>query len=175
MSSAIPASELISNLASAQQSLTAAAANEAKWSQEHLEATRRLALLIQDGQKYHDEVKEAKKHVEAANAALAGFYRSDAPLDAGYVSPAELPSSPQIPATPFKKRYTKEEKKEMSPADRKAIKQFKDAAAAIRKANRTPEEQEVINARVTKMKAARLAKKAAGGSVDGSEAEGATA
>jgi DNA repair exonuclease SbcCD ATPase subunit len=165
------------------------AANEAyeNWRHEYQnnEASLRAAMerhasLQAEEKKRQQDIKEGQKNVTAANAALAAFYRSAAaPLDAGYASAAELPVSPQIPASPFKKRYTKEEKKAMSPADRKAIKQFKDAAAAIRKANRTPEEQEIINARVAKMKealkASRAAKKAAGGSVDGSDAEGTTA
>ena len=183
MASAIPASELISNLASAQQSMEAAMSSYENWQHEYQnnEASLRAAMerhasLQAEEKKRQQDIKEAQKTVTAANAALAVFYRSAAaPLDAGYASPAELPVSPQPPATPFKKRYTKDEKKAMSPADRKAIKQFKNAAAAIRKANRTPEEQAKIDERVAKMKAAREAKKAAGGSVEGSDAEGAMA
>jgi hypothetical protein len=182
MASAIPASELISNLASAQQSMEAANEAYENWRHEYQnnEASLRAAMerhasLQAEEKKRQQDIKEGQKNVTAANAALAAFYRSAAaPLDAGYASPAELPASPQIPGTPFKKRYTKEEKKAMSPELKKARKQFKDAAAAIRKANRTPEEQEVINARVAKMVAARRAAKMQT-SVDGSEAEGAIA
>jgi hypothetical protein len=186
MSSAIPASDLISNLALTRAMAATRAFDEWSMRQEQNEVEIQRALS-----RRHDLEKEKQELVrlilESNNRLMETWAvmgkpsapldvgKPSAPLDAGYVSPAELPSSPQIPATPFKKRYTKEEKQEMSPADKKAIKQFKDAAAAIRKANRTPEEQEVINARVAKMKAARLAKKAAGGSVDSSDAEGATA
>jgi DNA repair exonuclease SbcCD ATPase subunit len=183
MSSAIPASELISNLASAQQSMEAANEAYENWRHEYQnnEASLRAAMerhasLQAEEKKRQQDIKEGQKTVTAANAALAAFYRSAAaPLDAGYASPAELPASPQIPPTPFKKRMTKDEKKAMSPEVKRAFKQFKAAEAAIRKANRTPEEQAKIDERVAKMKAARDAKKAVGGSVEGSDAEGAIA
>ena len=181
MASAIPASDLISNLASAQQSMEAANEAYENWQHEYQnnEASLRAAMerhasLQAEEKKRQQDIKDAQKTVTAANAALAVFYRSAAaPLDAGYASPAELPVSPQPPATPFKKRLSKEEKAALSPGDWKAIKQSRAAAAAIRKANRTPKEQEKIDKRVAKMMAARDAKKAAGGSVEGSDAEGA--
>ena len=182
MSCALPSEESISNLASAQQSLTAANRAFDEWSIRHEQNEEEIQRALSRRHDLEQEKEGLARAILAANEHLMETWsktvpsgKPSAPLDAGYASPAELPVSPQPPATPFKKRMTKEEKAALSPADKKAIKQFKDAAAAIRKANRTPEEQEVINARVAKMKAARLAKKAAGGSVDGSEAEGATA
>jgi len=157
------------------------AANRAfdEWSIRQEQNEEELERALSRRNDLEHEKQGLARAILAANERLMETWsvigKPSAPLDAGYVSPAELPVSPQPPATPFKKRMTKEEKAALSPADKKAIKQFKDAAAAIRKANRTPEEQEVINARVAKMKAARLAKRMAGGSVDGSEAEGATA
>ena len=64
---------------------------------------------------------------------------------------------------PTKKRLSKEDKAALSPEQKKALKEQKAAAAALRKANRTPEEQAKIDERVAKMKAAREAKKAAAG------------
>lgn len=178
MASAIPASELISNLASAQQSMEAAISCYENWQHEYQnnEASLRAAMerhtsLQAEEKKRQQDIKEAQKTVTAANAALAVFYRSAAaPLDAGYVSPTELPVSPQPPATPLKKRYTKEEKKAMSPEVKRAFNRAKKALAEERKAMRTPEEQAKIAERVAKMVAARAAKKQA--SVDGSDAEG---
>jgi chromosome segregation ATPase len=179
MSCALPSEESISNLAAAQQSLTAANRAFDEWSIRQEQNEEELERALSRRNDLEHEKQGLARAILAANERLMETWsvigKPSAPLDAGYVSPAELPVSPQPPATPFKKRMTKEEKAALSPADKKAIKQFKDAAAAIRKANRTPEEQEVINARVAKMKAARLAKRMAGGSVDGSEAEGATA
>jgi len=64
---------------------------------------------------------------------------------------------------PTKKRLSKEDKAALSPEQKKALKEQKAAAAAVRKANRTPEEQAKIDERVAKMKAARDAKKSAAG------------
>ena len=179
MSCALPSEESISNLAAAQQSLTAANRAFDEWSIRQEQNEEELERALSRRHDLEHEKQGLARAILAANERLMETWsvigKPSASLDAGYSSPAELPTSPQPPATPFKKRMTKEEKAALSPADKKAIKQFKDAAAAIRKANRTPEEQEVINARVAKMKAARLAKRMAGGSVDGSEAEGATA
>lgn len=64
---------------------------------------------------------------------------------------------------PTKKRLSKEEKWALSPEQKHALKEMKCAAAAVRKANRTPQEQAKIDDRVAKMKAAREAKKAGAG------------
>ena len=182
MACALPSEESISNLAAARQSLTAANRAFDEWSIRQEQNEEEIERVLSRRHDLEHEKQGLARAILAANERLMETWSKTVPsgkpsasLDAGYSSPAELPTSPQPPATPFKKRMTKEEKAALSPADKKAIKQFKDAAAAIRKANCTPEEQEVINARVAKMKAARLAKRMAGGSVDGSEAEGATA
>ena len=73
---------------------------------------------------------------------------------------------------PTKKRLSKEDKAALSPEQKKALKEQKAAAAALRKANRTPEEQAKIDERVAKMKAAREAKKAgAGGAAESASSE----
>ena len=73
---------------------------------------------------------------------------------------------------PTKKRLSKEDKAALSPEQKKALKEQKAAAAAVRKANRTPEEQAKIDERVAKMKAAREAKKAgAGGAAESASSE----
>jgi hypothetical protein len=72
---------------------------------------------------------------------------------------------------PTKKRLSKEDKAALSPEQKKALKEQKAAAAAVRKANRTPEEQAKIDDRVAKMKAAREAKKAAAGGAAAHEAK----
>jgi hypothetical protein len=64
---------------------------------------------------------------------------------------------------PLKKRLSKEDKAALSPEQKKALKDQKCTAAAIRKASRTLEEQTKIDERVAKMKAARDAKKSAAG------------
>ena len=171
MSSAIPSSDLLSAIVSAQATLSSVerqfAENEgqiAKMQEQLNKAQEKRGILTAD-------LKSAKELVTRVSGELAAFYQPS--VDAGYSSPADLPVSPQPPATPFKKRLSKEDKAALSPEQKKAIKQSRAAAAAIRKANRTPEEQEKIDKRVAKMKAARDAKKAAGGSVEGSDAEGA--
>jgi hypothetical protein len=171
MSSAIPSSDLLSAIVSAQATLSSVerqfAENEAQIAemQEQLNnAQEKRGILTAD-------LKSAKELVTRVSGELAAFYQPS--VDAGYSSPADLPVSPQPPATPFKKRYTKEEKKAMSPEVKRAYNRTKKALAEERKAMRTPEEQAKIAERVAKMQASRAAKKQA--SVDGSDAEGAMA
>ena len=166
---AIPSSDLLSGIVAAQAALSSVerqfAENEAQITemQEQLnKAHEKRGILTAD-------LKSGKELVTRVNGELAAFYQSS--VEAGYSSPAELPASPQPPPTPFKKRYTKEEKKAMSPEVKRAYNRAKKALAEERKAMRTPEEQAKIAERVAKMVAARVAKKQA--SVDGSDAEGA--
>jgi peptidoglycan hydrolase CwlO-like protein len=172
MSSAIPSSDLLSAIVSAQATLSSVerqfAENEAQIAemQEQLnKAQEKRGILTAD-------LKSAKELVTRVSGELAAFYQPS--VDAGYASPAELPASPQPPATPFKKRYTKEEKKAMSPEMKRAFNRAKKALAEERKAMRTPEEQAKIDERVAKMVANRRSPKAQT-SVDGSDAEGAIA
>ena len=170
MSSAIPSSDLLSAIVSAQATLSSVerqfAENEAQITemQEQLnKAQEKRGILRAD-------LKSAKELVTRVAGELAAFYQSS--VDAGYSSPAELPVSPQPPATPLKKRLSKEDKAALSPEQKKALKEQKAAAAALRKANRTPEEQAKIDERVAKMKAAREAKKAgAGGAAESASSE----
>ena len=175
MSSAIPSSDLLSAIVSAQATLSSVerqfAENEgqiAKMQEQLNKAQEKRGILTAD-------LKSAKELVTRVSGELAAFYQPS--VDAGYSSPADLPVSPQPPATPLKKRYTKEEKKAMSPEVKRAYNRAKKALAEERKAMRTPEEQAKIAERVAKMqealKASRAAKKQA--SVDGSDAEGAMA
>ena len=91
---------------------------------------------------------------------------------AGKSNAASASASASAVVLPTKKRLSKEDKAALSPEQKKALKEQKAAAAAVRKANRTPEEQAKIDERVAKMKAARDAKKsAAGGAAESASSE----
>ena len=91
---------------------------------------------------------------------------------AGKSNAASASASASAVVLPTKKRLSKEDKAALSPEQKKALKEQKAAAAAVRKANRTPEEQAKIDERVAKMKAAREAKKAgAGGAAESASSE----
>ena len=163
MSSAIPSSDLLRAIVDAQATLSSVerqfAENEgqiAKMQEQLNKAQEKRGILTAD-------LKSAKELVTRVSGELAAFYQPS--VDAGYSSPADLPVSPQPPATPLKKRYTKEEKKAMSPEVKRAYNRAKKALAEERKAMRTPEEQAKIAERVAKMqealKASRAAKKQA--------------
>jgi predicted GTPase len=158
---AIPSAILISNLAAAQQSLDKAKQSYENWMErdeknkdELRQALARKAALEEEWVQRENDVAEGTKNLQAALSALVEASKQ-APTSQGSPSP---------------KRLSKEAKAAMTPEQKKAHKAAKKQAHDERKANRTPEEQAKIDARVAKMqealKASRAAKKAILGSGD---------
>ena len=152
MSSAIPSADSISNLATAQQSLSAAEKAYENWQSQHKQNEAELKTLLarqaalnEEKHKMEHDVAEGKKHLYETWMAI-GF-------------PAALPASPSPPTSA--KRLTKEQKDAMTPEEKKAHKAAKKLAHDERKAHRTPEEQAKIDVKVAKMQAALAASRAA--------------
>jgi DNA repair exonuclease SbcCD ATPase subunit len=151
--SAIPSAILISNLAAAQQSLDMAKQAYENWKERNEKnkeeiqqaLARQMALEEEEKQRDHD-IAEGTKNLHAAWIAIGQ-------------PPVALPASP--PASPGPKRLTKQAKAAMSPEQKKAHKAAKKLEHDERKAQRTPEEQAKIDARVAKMQAALAASRAA--------------
>ena len=150
--SAIPSAILISNLASAQQSLDKAKRAYENWlerneknKEEIQQALARQAALEEEEKQRENDIAEGTKNLHTAWIAIG-----QPPVAAG-------------PASPGAKRLTKEAKAAMSPEQKKAQREAKKEAHDTRKAQRTPEEQAKIDARVSNMqkalKASREAKK----------------
>jgi DNA repair exonuclease SbcCD ATPase subunit len=145
--SAIPSAILISNLAAAQESLDKATQAYKNWQErneknkeEIQQALARQAALDEESIQRDHDVAEGTKNLHTAWIAIGQ-------------PPVALPASP--------KRLTKEMKATMSPEQKKAHKAAKKVAHDTRKAQRTPEEQAQIDARVAKMQAALKASRAA--------------
>ena len=152
MSSAIPSADSISNLATAQQSLSAAEKAYENWQSQHKQNEAELKTLLarqaalnEEKHKMEHDVAEGKKHLYETWMVI-GF-------------PAALPASPSPPTSA--KRLTKEQRAAMTPEEKKAHKAAKKLAHDERKAHRTPEEQAKIDVKVAKMQAALAASRAA--------------
>jgi len=150
--SAIPSAILISNLAAAQESLDKAKQAYENWQErneknkEEIQQALALQAALEEEEKQRDhDVAEGTKNLHAAWIAIG--------------QPPVTQGSP--PASPGPKRLTKEAKAAMSPEQKKAHKAAKKMAHDERKAQRTPEEQAKIDARVAKMQAALAASRAA--------------
>jgi hypothetical protein len=146
--SAIPSAILISNLAAAQESLDKAKQAYENWQErneknkeEIQQALARQAALEEEEKQREHDVAEGTKNLHTAWIAIG------------------QPPASTTPASP--KRLTKEAKAAMSPEQKKAHKAAKKMAHDERKAQRTPEEQAQIDARVAKMQAALKASRAA--------------
>ena len=109
------------------------------------QALARKAALEEEQKQREQAVAESTKNLHAAWIAIG--------------QPPVTKGSP--PASPGPKRLTKEAKAAMSPEQKKAHKAAKKMAHDERKAQRTPEEQAKIDARVAKMQAALAASRAA--------------
>jgi hypothetical protein len=151
MSSAIPSADSISNLAAAQQSLSAAEQAYDNWQTEHKQNEAELKTLLarqaalnEEKHKMEHDVAEGKRHLYEMWMAIG---------------PPALPASPSPPTSA--KRLTAAQKAAMTPEERKAHKAAKKLAHDERKAHRTPEEQAKIDAKVAKMLAALAASRAA--------------
>jgi len=167
---AIPSAILISNLVAAQQSLDMAKQAHKNWMErneknkdEIQQALARQAALEEEEKQWDHDIAESTKNLHEAWIAIG--------------QPPVTQGSP--PASPGPKRLTKEAKAAMSPEQKKAHKAAKKVAHDTRKAQRTPEEQAKIDARVANMqkalKASREAKKgilAAGDDLPAVVAEG---
>jgi len=156
MSFAMPSLDAISNLAAAQQSLSAAQQAydnwKARYEQNEAELQHFLALqaaLNEEKHKREHDVAEGTKHLHETWMSLG--------------RPAALPASPPASPSPpvSAKRLTKEQKAAMTPEQKKAHREAKKLAHDERKAQRTPEEQAKIDARVSKMQQALAASRAA--------------
>jgi hypothetical protein len=159
MSFAMPSLDAISNLAAAQQSLSAANQAydnwKARYEQNEAELKTLLALqaaLNEEKHKREHDVAEGTKHLHETWMSLG---RPAAPA----ALPASPPASPSPPVSA--KRLTKEQKAAMTPEQKKAHREAKKLAHDERKAQRTPEEQAKIDARVSKMQQALAASRAA--------------
>ena len=145
----MPSFDAISNLAAAQKSLAASKQAYENWVERYEQNENEIqqALVLQAALKEEKELRErdiaeGTKHLQAVWMALG-----QPPAQ-----PAAQPASP--PSSPGPKRLTKEQKAAMSPEQKKAHKAAKKVAHDTRKAQRTPEEQAKIDARVAKMQAA---------------------
>jgi DNA repair exonuclease SbcCD ATPase subunit len=150
--SAIPSAILISNLAAAQQSLDMAKQAYENWmernekNKEEIQQALALQAALEEEEKQREQaVAEGTKNLHAAWIAIG--------------QPPVTQGSP--PASPGPKRLTKEAKAAMSPEQKKAHKAAKKMAHDTRKAQRTPEEQAKIDARVANMQKALAASRAA--------------
>jgi MoxR-like ATPase len=155
MAFAMPSADSISNLASAQQSLSTAQQAYDNWKARYeqneddlRQALARQAALNEEKHKREQDVAEGTKHLHETWMAMG----RPAP-------PAALPASPSPPTSA--KRLTAAQKAAMTPEERKAHKAAKKLAHDERKAHRTPEEQAKIDAKVAKMQAALAASRAA--------------
>ena len=157
MAFAMPSADSISNLAAAQQSLSAAQQAYDNWKARYeqnendlQQALARQAALNEEKHKREHDVAEGTKHLHETWMAMG----RPAP-------PAALPASPSPTSA---KRLTKEQKAAMTPEQKKAHNAAKKLAHDERKAQRTPEEQAKIDAKVAKLQqglaAFRAAKKA---------------
>ena len=151
----MPSFDAISNLAAAQKSLAASKQAYENWAERYeqnenelQQALARQAALKEEKELRERDIGDGTKHLHAVWMALGK-------------PPAAQPVSP--PASPGPKRLTKEQKAAMSPEQKKAHRAAKKVAHDTRKAQRTPEEQAKIDARVANMqkalKASREAKK----------------
>ena len=171
----MPSFDAISNLAAAQKSLAASKQAYENWAERYeqnenelQQALARQAALKEEKELRERDIAEGTKHLQAVWMAL------------GQPPAQPAAQSASQPASPSPKRLTKEAKAAMTPEQKKAHKAAKKVAHDTRKAQRTPEEQAKIDARVAKMqaalKASREAKKgilaAAGDDLPGLVAEG---
>ena len=151
----MPSFDAISNLAAAQKSLAASKQAYENWVERYeqneneiQQVLARQAALKEEKELRERDIADGTKHLHTVWMALGK-------------PPAAQPVS--APASPGPKRLTKEQKAAMSPEQKKAHKAAKKVAHDTRKAQRTPEEQAKIDARVANMqkalKASREAKK----------------
>jgi len=154
----MPSLDAISNLAAAQQSLSVANQAYDNWKARYeqneaelQQALARAAALNEEKHKREHDVAEGTKHLQETWMSLG---RPAAPA---------LPASPSASPSPpvSAKRLTKEQKATMTPEQKKAHREAKKIAHDERKAQRTPEEQAKIDARVAKMQQALAASRAA--------------
>jgi len=149
----MPSFDAISNLAAAQKSLAASKQAYENWVERYeqneneiQQALARQAALKEEKELRERDIADGTKHLHAVWMALG-----------------KPPAAPSPPASPGPKRLTKEQKAAMSPDQKKAHRAAKKVAHDTRKAQRTPEEQAKIDARVANMqkalKASREAKK----------------
>ena len=150
----MPSFDAISNLAAAQKSLAASKQAYENWVERYeqneneiQQVLARQAALKEEKELRERDIAEGTKHLQAVWKALG--------------QPPVQPAAQ--PASPSPKRLTKEQKAAMTPEQKKAHKAAKKVAHDERKAQRTPEEQAKIDARVANMqkalKASREAKK----------------
>jgi hypothetical protein len=156
MAFAMPSADSIRNLAEAQQSLSAAQQAYENWKARYeqneddlRQALARQAALNEEKHKREQDVAEGTKHLHETWISLG--------------RPAALPASPPASPSPptSAKRLTKEQKAAMTPEEKKAHRQAKKLAHDERKAQRTPEEQAKIDAKVAKLQQALAASRAA--------------